>query len=288
MEERLIWVECPRDAMQGYPQPFATDAKVEYLRHVLEVGYDVIDIGSFVSPKAIPQMADTEAVLEALAPQKGRNRFLVIAANHHGVRAAAANPHVDVVGYPFSASDTFQQRNTRRSQAQAMEELVEHAVLLRDSGKSLVVYISMAFGNPYGEPYHVEAVADWVHQVHKAVSPEAISLSDTVAMATPDHITSLVEACRSKCPEAQLGLHLHVPSGYSLRSGLVQAGWASGVRRFDSALLGFGGCPMAQDEMCGNLPSESLLTFALSWRISTGVNPLALEAAHNAARRLFL
>ncbi len=288
MEERLIWVECPRDAMQGYPQPFTTEAKVAYLRHVLEVGYDVIDIGSFVSPKAIPQMADTEAVLEALAPYKGRNRFLVIAANHQGVRKAAGNPHVDLVGYPFSASDTFQQRNTRRNQAQAMEELVEHASLLRESNKSLVVYISMAFGNPYGEPYHIEEVADWVRKVQEAVSPEAISLSDTVAMASPDRITALIMACRSACPEAKLGLHLHVPSGYSLRSGLVQAGWASGVRRYDSALLGFGGCPMAQDEMCGNLPSESLLTFALSKSIPIGVNPLALEAAHNAALRIFL
>ncbi len=288
MEARLIWVECPRDAMQGYPQPFATSAKVEYLRHVLEVGYDTIDIGSFVSPKAIPQMADTEAVLEALAPCKGRNRFLVIAANRQGVKAAAANPHVDIVGYPFSASDTFQQRNTRRSQAQAMEELIDHAADLRASGKTLVVYISMAFGNPYGDPYSVEAVAEWVRQVQQAVSPEAISLSDTVAMATPEDITALVAACQSASPEAQLGLHLHVPAGYSLRSGLVQAGWASGVRRFDSALLGFGGCPLAQDEMCGNLPSESLLTFVLSRRIPTHVNPLALEAAHNAARRLFL
>ncbi len=166
--------------MQGYPQPFATSAKVEYLRHVLEVGYDTIDIGSFVSPKAIPQMADTEAVLEALAPDKGRNRFLVIAANRQGVKAAAANPHVDIVGYPFSASDTFQQRNTRRSQAQAMEELIDHAADLRASGKTLVVYISMAFGNPYGDPYSVEAVAKWVRQVQQAVSPEAIDRKSVV------------------------------------------------------------------------------------------------------------
>lgn len=288
MEERLIWVECPRDAMQGYSTVFSTEDKVDYLRHLLDVGYDVLDIGSFVSPKAIPQMADTPTVLDALAPFKGNNRFLVIAANRQGVQAAAQNPHVDAVGYPFSASDTFQQRNTHRSQAQAMEELKSHADVLRASGKSLVVYISMAFGNPYGEPYALEAVVEWVRRVQEAVSPEAISLSDTVALATPEHITSLVTACRQAVPEAQLGLHLHVPSGYSLRSGLVQAGWASGVRRFDSALLGFGGCPMAQDEMCGNLPSESLLTFALSERIATGVNPLALEAAHNAARRLFL
>ncbi len=288
MEERLVWVECPRDAMQGYPQPFDTEAKVTYLRHLMDVGFDTIDIGSFVSPQAIPQMADTGAVLEALAPFKGSNRFLVIAANPHGMKVAAANPHVDIVGYPFSASDTFQQRNTRRSQAQAMEELKEHANLLKESGKSLVVYISMAFGNPYDEPYSVQNVAEWVQKVQEAVSPEAISLSDTVAMATPEHITQLVEACQRMSPRSQLGLHLHVPSGYTLRSGLVQAGWTSGVRRFDSALLGFGGCPMAQDEMSGNLPSESLLTFALSRRITTSVNPLALEAAHNAARRFFL
>ncbi|HAB36094.1 MAG TPA: hydroxymethylglutaryl-CoA lyase [Cryomorphaceae bacterium] len=288
MEDRLIWVECPRDAMQGYPTVFKTEDKVEYLRHLLEVGYDTIDIGSFVSPKAIPQMADTANVLEALAPHKGQNRFLVIAANPQGVQQAAQHPLVDVVGFPFSASDTFQQRNTRRTQAQALEELTVHAGTLRTFGKSLVVYVSMAFGNPYGEPYEVEEVAQWVKTIEDAVAPEAISLSDTVAMATPELIEQLVQACQAKSPKSQLGLHLHVPAGYTLRSGLVQAGWTSGVRRFDSALLGFGGCPMAQDQMCGNLPSESLLTFALSWRISTGVNPLALEAAHNAARRFFL
>ena len=288
MEERLIWVECPRDAMQGYSTVFSTEDKVDYLRHLLAVGFDTLDIGSFVSPKAIPQMADTQEVLHALAPHKGKNRFLVIAANPQGVQEATNHPLVDVVGFPFSASNTFQQRNTRRDQAQALYELKAHAELLRTSGKSLVVYVSMAFGNPYGEPYEVEDVAQWVKTIEDAVAPEAISLSDTVAMATPELIDQLVKSCQNKSPKSQLGLHLHVPAGYTLRSGLVQAGWTSGVRRFDSALLGFGGCPMAQDQMCGNLPSESLLTFALSWRISTGVNPLALEAAHNAARRLFL
>jgi len=288
MEEQLIWVECPRDAMQGYSTVFSTEDKVDYLKHLLTVGFDTLDIGSFVSPKAIPQMADTSAVLDALHPLKGTNRFLVIAANAKGVALAAQHPAVDVVGFPFSASEEFQQRNTNRTREQALSELQEHAQILRASGKALVVYVSMAFGNPYGETYSEQDVADWVARIQDTVAPEAISLSDTVAQARPETIASLVSCARRTAPDACIGLHLHVPTGYSLRSGLVQAGWKAGVRRFDSALLGFGGCPMAQDELCGNLPSESLLTYALAERIPMGVSPLALEAAHNAARRLFL
>jgi hydroxymethylglutaryl-CoA lyase len=288
MEERLIWVECPRDAMQGYSTVFSTEDKVDYLKHLLTVGFDTLDIGSFVSPKAIPQMADTSAVLDALHPLKGTNRFLVIAANAKGVAHAAKHPAVDVVGFPFSASEEFQQRNTNRTREQALAELQEHAQIIRASSKALVVYVSMAFGNPYGETYSEQDVADWVARIQDTVAPEAISLSDTVAQARPETITSLVSCAQKTAPDARIGLHLHVPTGYSLRSGLVQAGWKAGVRRFDSALLGFGGCPMAQDELCGNLPSESLLTYALSERIPMGVSPLALEAAHNAARRLFL
>lgn len=288
MEKKLIWVECPRDAMQGYPHPFSTDSKVEYLEHLMDVGFDSIDIGSFVSAKAIPQMADSAEVLHRLSMVKGKNRFLVIAANRHGVSSACAHPVVDVIGFPFSASDEFQRRNTNRTREQAMEELCDHAKMIRKSGKSLVVYVSMAFGNPYGDPFSLEEVAHWVDRIQSEVAPEAISLSDTVAMARPESIRELVATCRQVSPAANLGLHLHVPSGFSLRSGLVQAGWEAGVRRFDSALLGYGGCPLAQDQLCGNLPSESLLTFALSEGIQTDVSPLALEAAHNAARRLFL
>ncbi|MGA0248381.1 MAG: hydroxymethylglutaryl-CoA lyase, partial [Schleiferiaceae bacterium] len=200
MEERLIWVECPRDAMQGYSTVFSTEDKVDYLKHLLTVGFDTLDIGSFVSPKAIPQMADTSAVLDALHPLKGTNRFLVIAANAKGVALAAQHPAVDVVGFPFSASEEFQQRNTNRTREQALSELQEHAQVLRASGKGLVVYVSMAFGNPYGETYSEQDVADCVARIQDTVAPEAISLSDTVAQARPETITSLVSCARTTAP----------------------------------------------------------------------------------------
>jgi len=285
--ERLIWVECPRDAMQGYPTVFATKDKIAYLKRLLPVGFDYLDVASFVSPKAIPQMADSVEVLNALVSDKGSNKFLVIAANPQGIDRAVAHPAVDVVGVPFSVSEQFQRRNTNRSQLQVLDDWTPALQRAHDTGKEVVVYLSMAFGNPYGEPSTLDLVADWTHKAVDRWQPSVLSISDTVGSATPQSIREVVATVRNASGATPLGLHLHMPAAEALSNGLLDAAWDSGIRRFDSALLGLGGCPFAQNHLVGNLPSEALLTFATARGASFGVKPLALESAHNAARAFF-
>lgn len=287
MVDRLIWTECPRDAMQGFVRVFPTEAKVAYLRSLLSVGFDVIDIGSFVSPKAIPQMADTAEVLNQLMPEKGDNRFLVICANARGVESAIDHQATDIIGFPFSLSEEFQQRNTKRSRAQALEELKAHADNIHNAGKELVVYLSMAFGNPYDEPWNQEEISELVQAIQDHCQPMSIALSDTVAKATPSRVRQAISAAHAGAPDANIAMHMHVSGRDPMGAGVIQAGWEAGVRRFDSAILGFGGCPMAQDSLCGNLPTEALLSYCGKEGIAHELNPMALEAAHNQARKLF-
>ena len=285
--ERLIWVECPRDAMQGYPTVFATKDKIAYLKRLLPVGFDYLDVASFVSPKAIPQMADSAEVLDALAPDKGSNKFLVIAANPQGIDRAVEHPAVDVVGVPFSISEQFQLRNTNRSKLQVLDDWTPALQRAHNAGKEVVVYLSMAFGNPYGEPSTLDLVAEWTQKAVSRWQPSVLSISDTVGSATPQSIREVVATVRNASGATPLGLHLHMPAAEALSNGLLDAAWDSGIRRFDSALLGLGGCPFAQNHLVGNLPSEALLTFATAQGASFGVKPLALESAHNAARAFF-
>lgn len=285
--DRLTWVECPRDAMQGYPTVFRTEDKIAYLQRLLPVGFDYLDLASFVSPKAIPQMADSAAVLDALAPDKGANKFLVIAANGTGVDRALAHPAVDVVGVPLSVNTQFQQRNTNRSPQQSLDEWAPALDRVRNGDRELVVYLSMAFGNPYGEDYSLDQVQHWTELIAARWNPHVISVSDTVGSATPQTLKSVVDTVRGAAHGIPLGLHLHMPAAEALTNGLLDAAWDAGIRRFDSALLGLGGCPFAQNHLVGNLPSEALLTFATAHGASFGVKPLALESAHNAARAFF-
>jgi hydroxymethylglutaryl-CoA lyase len=285
--ERLTWVECPRDAMQGYPTVFRTEDKIAFLQRLLPVGFDYLDLASFVSPKAIPQMADSAAVLDALAPDKGANKFLVIAANGPGVDRALAHPAVDAVGVPLSISTQFQQRNTNRTPEQSLEEWTPALDRVRAEGRELVVYLSMAFGNPYGEDHDLDLVRHWTEQICSRWNPSVISISDTVGSATPESLKEVVNAVREAAQETMLGLHLHMPASEALTNGLLDAAWEAGIRRFDSALLGLGGCPFAQNHLVGNLPTEALLTFATARAAAFGVKPLALESAHNAARAFF-
>ncbi|MFM6998852.1 MAG: hydroxymethylglutaryl-CoA lyase [Bacteroidota bacterium] len=285
--ERLIWVECPRDAMQGYPTVFATQDKIAYLKRLLAVGFDYLDVASLVSPKAIPQMADSVEVLDALAPAKGANKFLVIAANAQGIDRAVAHSAVDVVGVPFSISEQFQRRNTNRSQLQVLDEWTPAIERAHSAGKEVVVYLSMAFGNPYGEPNTLDLVAEWAQKAANRWQPSVLSISDTVGSATRQSIRDVVATVRTAAGASTLGLHLHMPAAEALTNGLLEAAWESGIRRFDSALLGLGGCPFAQNHLVGNLPSEALLTFATARGATFGVKPLALESAHNAARAFF-
>lgn len=273
--------------MQGYPKVFGTQEKIAYLKRLLPVGFDYLDVASFVSPKAIPQMADSVAVLDALLDEKGSNKFLAIAANPQGIDRAVQHPAVDVVGVPFSVSEQFQRRNTNRSQVQVLEEWTPAIERAHAAGKEVVVYLSMAFGNPYGEPSTLEVVADWTQKAFQRWQPTVLSVSDTVGSATPQSIREVIGAVRGASGKTPLGLHLHMPAAEALTNGLLDAVWECGIRRFDSALLGLGGCPFAQNHLVGNLPSEALLTFATARGASFGVKPLALESAHNAARTFF-
>ncbi len=273
--------------MQGYASVFRTEDKIAYLRRLMAVGFDYLDLASFVSPKAIPQMFDSVQVLDALAPDKGLNKFLVIAANSQGIDAALAHEAVDAVGVPFSISPKFQIRNTKRSQDYALDDWAASMERLHASDKQLVVYLSMAFGNPYGEAYSIDLVAEWTARVVNRFQPHVLSISDTVGSASPEGIRSVVSVVRQESGTSELGLHLHMPAANALSNGLLDAAWDSGIRRYDSALLGLGGCPYAQNELVGNLPTEALLTFATARGATFGIRPLALESAHNAAREFF-
>lgn len=286
--DKIEIIECPRDAMQGYSRLFSKKEKLRYLRSLMPVGFSAIDIGSFVSPTAIPQMADTKIILDSLLESKGSNKFLVIAANKRGVKNALNHRAVDIIGYPFSASETFQKRNTNRSRKQAINDLREYSDLIQDNNKRLVIYMSMAFGNPYDENISNQEILDLVGEISLISHFEALSLSDTVAMAKKGSINLMVRLIQENISGVHLGLHLHVPGVNTSGQTLLKEAWNSGIRRYDSALLGFGGCPFAADDLSGNLSTESLITFLASEKVNDGINPTALEAAMNEARDLFL
>lgn len=247
-------IECPRDAMQGIATFIPTDVKVKYLNELLRVGFDTIDIGSFVSPKAIPQMADTAEVLSRIDRSGSRSKLLVIVANEHGAEDAVKQESVTYLGYPFSISETFQQRNTNTSIEGSWARTARIAELARTNGKELVVYISMAFGNPYGDPWSAEVALHWTERLVKELGVGIIALSDTVGVAKPEDITSMFTALIPALPQVEFGAHLHCrPDNWKIKT---QAAWDGGCRRFDGAIKGYGGCPMAEDELVGNLQME--------------------------------
>lgn len=286
--DKVEIIECPRDAMQGYSRIFSKKEKLRYLKSLMPVGFSAIDIGSFVSPLAVPQMADTKIILDSLLDSKGSNQFLVIAANKRGVDNAINHKAVDIIGYPFSASETFQKRNTNCSRKQALDNLRKYSDLIHDNNKRLVVYISMAFGNPYNENISNQEILDLIGEISLISHFEALSLSDTVAVAKKGSINALVNLIKENFVDIHLGLHMHVPSITSSGESLLKEAWSSGIRRFDSALLGFGGCPFAADNLSGNLSTEALITFLASEKVNDGINPTAFETAINEARDLFL
>ncbi|MDG1278139.1 MAG: hydroxymethylglutaryl-CoA lyase [Algoriphagus sp.] len=249
-------IECPRDAMQGLPDFIDTAIKAAYINQLLEVGFDTIDFGSFVSPKAIPQMRDTAEVLSLLDLHNSKSKLLAIIANVRGAEDALTFSEIDYLGFPLSVSETFQQRNTNASIAQALETVEEIQNHCEIKGKTLVTYLSMGFGNPYGDPYSPELIAEFVNQLDK-IGIKIISLSDTIGIANPESIRSLFEVNVSSFPHIEFGAHLH-----STRDTIpekVLAGLAGGCLRFDGALKGFGGCPMAKDELVGNMATEVMI-----------------------------
>ncbi|RAV30608.1 hydroxymethylglutaryl-CoA lyase [Sinomicrobium soli] len=277
-------IECPRDAMQGIRDFIPTAMKVAYIQSILRVGFHTVDFGSFVSPKAIPQMADTARVLEALDLSDTRSKLLAIVANVRGAEDASAYPGISYLGYPFSISENFQMRNTHRTIAESTVILQRILDIAAGSGKEVVAYLSMGFGNPYGDPWNVEIVAEWTEKL-SGMGVRILSLSDTVGSSTPEVIRYLFSHLIPAYPEMEFGAHLHTtPSSWYEK---VDAAYRSGCRRFDGAIQGFGGCPMARDELTGNMPTEKMLSYFTAARVDTGLSPMSFESAYNEAVKVF-
>jgi hydroxymethylglutaryl-CoA lyase len=278
-------IECPRDAMQGIKSHFIpTEAKAQYINSLLRVGFDTIDFGSFVSPKAIPQMRDTADVLAQLDLTKTSSKLLAIIANVRGANDAAQFEEIDYLGYPFSISENFQMRNTHKTISQSIETLQEILAIAQRSNKEVVAYLSMGFGNPYGDPWNVDIVGDWTEKLSK-MGVKILSLSDTIGISTPDVIDYLFSNLIPKYPEIEFGAHLHTtPHSWHEK---VDAAYKAGCRRFDGAIKGYGGCPMAKDELTGNMPTEKLVSYFTEQKAETGIRPMSFESAYNQALQVF-
>ncbi|WP_339708891.1 hydroxymethylglutaryl-CoA lyase [uncultured Kriegella sp.] len=285
MSEKVKLIECPRDAMQGIKTFIPTQEKVKYIQSLLGCGFDTIDFGSFVSPRAIPQMVDTAEVLSRLDLSKTNSKLLAIVANVRGAKDACQHEAIAYLGYPFSISENFQMRNTHKTIAQSIEVLKEIFELANANNKEVVTYISMGFGNPYGDPWNVDIVGEWAEKMAK-MGARILSLSDTVGTSTPETIDYLFSSLIPQYPEIEFGAHLHTtPSKWHEK---VNAAYKSGCRRFDGAVQGFGGCPMAKDELTGNMPTEKMLSYFTAEKVDSGVNWMVFEAAYNKASELFL
>ncbi|NPA46218.1 MAG: hydroxymethylglutaryl-CoA lyase [Chlorobi bacterium] len=270
--------------MQGIKWFIPTEDKVRYIRALLDVGFDTVDFGSFVSPKAIPQMRDTARVVEQLDLSHTSSKLLAIIANLRGARDAVRFPQIAYLGYPFSVSEIFQMRNTAKTIAESVDLLKEILDLAAAHGKETVVYLSMGFGNPYGEPWSPEIVAGWVEKLY-GMGVRIMSLSDTIGAAVPETVDYLFRHLIPLYPDVEFGAHLHThPENWYEK---IDAAYRAGCRRFDSAIRGFGGCPMAKDELTGNLPTEKLLNYFQQHRIPTGLDMKAFERAYNEALRVF-
>lgn len=278
-------VECPRDAMQGLPFFVETPNKIVYLQQLLKVGFHTLDFGSFVSPKAIPQMRDTAEVLNSLDLSKTTTKLLAIVANVRGALEAASQDGIHYLGYPFSISETFQIRNTNATMEESLERVESIMDICRAHQKEVVLYLSMGFGNPYGDPWSPESAAEWV-SILVNLGAKIISLSDTIGIGTPDTIGQMFYYLSRTFPDITFGAHLHTqPHNWEEK---VRAAFDNGCRRFDGAIRGFGGCPMARDELTGNMPTEYLLAFFKKKGIDTGIDEEAFFQAEKMCQQIFI
>ncbi len=278
-------IECPRDAMQGIKTHFiSTDFKVSYINALLKVGFDTIDFGSFVSPKAIPQMRDTAKVLSQLNLENKQSKLLAIVANVRGAVDASVFDEIDYLGYPFSISEIFQMRNTGKTIAQSLSILEEILNIAAKADKGVVAYLSMGFGNPYGDPWNVEIVANWTETLSK-MGVKILSLSDTIGVASGEIISYLFSNLIPLYPSIEFGAHLHTNPGSWHEK--VDAAYNAGCLRFDGAIKGFGGCPMAKDDLTGNMPTEKLISYFTTKKVETNINVLSFESAYNEAIKVF-
>jgi len=278
-------IECPRDAMQGIKSHFiSTEAKTRYINSLLNVGFDTVDFGSFVSPKAIPQMRDTAAVLSNLNLSQTQSKLLAIIANIRGANDATQFEEINYLGYPFSISENFQMRNTHKTIQQSIKELEEILSIASRKNKEVVVYLSMGFGNPYGDPWNIDIVGKWTEKLSE-MGAKIISLSDTIGSSTPAVIKYLFSNLIPKYPNIEFGAHIHTtPESWYEK---VDAAFKAGCNRFDGAIKGYGGCPMAKDELTGNMPTEKLISYFTSQKVNTGIKPMSFESAYNQALKIF-
>jgi hydroxymethylglutaryl-CoA lyase len=277
-------IECPRDAMQGVHEFIPTEKKVAYINSILKVGFDTVDFGSFVSPKAIPQLRDTAMVLEQLDLSSSNSKLLAIIANPRGAQDAVEFDEITYLGFPFSISETFQQRNTNSSMSESLFRIEEIQDLCSRNKKKLIVYLSMAFGNPYGDDWNSDIVITWTKKLAQ-MGIKTIALSDTIGVSNPTTISYLFSKLIPEFPGIEIGAHLHTtPETWEEK---VEAAYTSGCRRFDSAIKGYGGCPMAADQLTGNMPTEKLISYFKNKNIATGLNDVAFADSLQLASSTF-
>jgi hydroxymethylglutaryl-CoA lyase len=282
--EAIKIIECPRDAMQGIKAFIPTERKVAYIQSLLRVGFDTIDFGSFVSPKAIPQMQDTAEVLAQLDLSKTQSKLLAIIANTQGAIAASQHQPIQYLGFPFSISENFQMRNTHKTIAESLLSLQEILEIADKSNKEVVAYLSMGFGNPYGDPWNIEIVGEWTEKLSN-MGVKILSLSDTIGSSTPEVIQYLFSHLIPQYPKIEFGAHLHTTPDKWFEK--IDAAYNAGCRRFDGAIQGFGGCPMARDVLTGNMPTEKLISYFNSKKENTNIRATSFESAYNVASKLF-
>lgn len=285
MYKHVKLIECPRDAMQGWTHFIPTEKKIEYINALLKVGFDTIDFGSFVSPKAIPQMADTKEVIQKVKNQNSKTKLLAIIANERGAQDAVVFDEIAYLGFPFSVSKTFQMRNTNSTIAQSLGRVEEIQNLCIKNKKELVVYISMGFGNPYGDVYNDEIVFGWVNKLVD-MDIKIISLADTVGLATKEQVYQITKHLVDSLPEIEIGVHLHsTPASWKEK---VDAALQAGCKRFDGALKGIGGCPMAGDELVGNMDTELIIPWLTEKGLVNNLNVEALQHSSRMAAQIFV
>ena len=278
-------IECPRDAMQGWPHFIPTEHKIEYLNALLQVGFDTIDFGSFVSPKAIPQMADTKEVLKGIDMNHAKSKLLAIIANIRGAEEAVAYEQISYLGFPFSISETFQQRNTNSTIEDSYKVVEQIQSLCINNNKKLVVYLSMGFGNPYGDVFNEHILNEWAEKIY-ALGVEIISIADTVGLATPDQVFHTTQSVIAQLPYATIGVHLH--SSLDNLKPKLEAALKAGCKRFDSAMKGIGGCPMAGNTLVGNMDTEQMVAYLLEKGLPLQIDMLQLKQCAAMAGRIFV
>lgn len=277
-------IECPRDAMQGIKGFIDTESKIRYINQLLKVGFDTIDFGSFVSPKAIPQMKDTVEVLAGLDLEHSRSKLLAIVANERGARDASKHKAIHYLGYPFSLSETFQIRNTNATIEESLQRVKDIQKICMDTNKQLVVYLSMGFGNPYGDAWNAEIVGNWVEELAE-IGISTLSLSDTVGIANPKSISYLFSHLIPEYPDIEFGAHLHTQAHNWQEK--IDAAYESGCMRFDAAIRGYGGCPMAKDDLTGNMATENLLYYLDNKNAEIDIDRKAFNRAMALALEVF-